>query len=460
MTYYAGGSSNFNEKTGQYGTKATKPTTFNTSAYNAAANAHQQAGTQMTPDEYASYGGNVADYGKLYGDTAWYRPDGGYTTKHSSYGELAKQHEQAGTQMTPWEAAKYGISQPQYANLYGSTAWYNPDGSKTANAPAWLQPATNPQVTKTLFPAYEDPNYVNTAVKFNPNYKLLDTKVGNVPQANFEAIDKVPGYQDYLPESIESSPLYQYQLKQGLGDLDKYMAAKGLNISGANAEAAQRLVSQLTAEESERIAQRASDQANRAERIGIANLNTKGLYDTTNVNNSLSRLLTQAKISSDEAAKMNDYRYNTALQNALMQTEAKQRKQDWEWNNALAKNSYNAGNADKLWNMQQFGATRADNLQQNKWNNLFDTLGLLTAQNPMNIASAGTENLANLLMQAAAASRGGGGGGGGGTAMPAMPAPPSGPNYSALAPFLANADYANNVGGANILANFFGSMFG
>jgi hypothetical protein len=456
MSYYAGGNSNFDEKTGQYKT-GTKP--FDSNAYNAAADKHYKAGTQMDPNEYASYGGNVADYGKLYGDTAWYTQDGGYTTKSPYYTDATKKHEQAGTQMDPWEAAKYGISQAQYGNLYGNTSWYNPDGSRTANAPTWLQPATNPQVTKTMFPKYVDPSYVSTKVNFNPNYQKLNTQVGDAPQVNFQAMDKVPGYQDYLPQSIESSPLYQYQLKQGLGDLDKYMAAKGLNISGANAEAAQRLVSQLTAEESERMAQRASDQANRAERIGIANLNTKGLYDTTNANNSLSSLLTQAKISSDEAAKMNDYRYNTALQKALFDQQAKQGRRDFEWNNAIAKNSYNAGNADKLINMQQFGANRADALQQNKWNNFFDTLGLLTAQNPMGMASAGTENLANLLMQAAAA-RGSGGGGGGssGAAIPPM-LPPSGPNYSNLAPFMAGADYSQNTGSANILANVFGSLF-
>lgn len=57
---------------------------------------------------------------------------------------------------------------------------------------------------------------------------------------------------DFMPKDITATPMYQFQKEQGMKDLNRLMAARGLTNSGAEIEANSKFLNQLGAQEAER----------------------------------------------------------------------------------------------------------------------------------------------------------------------------------------------------------------
>lgn len=76
-----------------------------------------------------------------------------------------------------------------------------------------------------------------------------------------------PGVEAFLPQNYEGSPLYQFQKKQGLGDLQALLAARGLTNSGAEIEANTKFLNQLGANEADRAQGIATNNADRLQQM-------------------------------------------------------------------------------------------------------------------------------------------------------------------------------------------------
>jgi len=250
----------------------TQPVINDWAAWDAASKAHERAGTQMTPQEAAKYGITTDQYSSLYKDQSWYNPDGSVTGKipygntlvnPQGFTEAAERHRLSGTQMTPSEAARYGISPQQYGQLYGSASWYDSAGNRTALAPKEdttripsifdadlaSQKFKNPEVWDMLFP---------TADTVNPeDYATAPTATPTIPNPKDMEINP------------EASPLYQWKKGEGLDEITKMMAARGLIKSGAEAATTRKFLANLLADETEQ--QRARNEA-QAEREATMNM--------------------------------------------------------------------------------------------------------------------------------------------------------------------------------------------
>lgn len=231
-------------------------------AWDAASKRHEQAGTQMTPQEAATHGITPEQYSSLYKEASWYNPDGSLTsnapygqsiTDQAGFTAAAERHRLAGTQMTPSEAARYGISPQQYGQIYGSASWYDSAGNRTALAPKEdttripsifdadlaTQKWKNPEVWEMLFPS---------ADTVNPeDYATAPIAAPTAPN---------PKNMEINPEA---SPLYQWKKGEGLDEITKMMASRGLIKSGAEAATTRKFLAQLLADESEQ--QRAQNEA-------------------------------------------------------------------------------------------------------------------------------------------------------------------------------------------------------
>lgn len=72
-----------------------------------------------------------------------------------------------------------------------------------------------------------------------------------------------PSVRSFEPKNYEGSPLYQFQRDQGLGALDKTLAARGLTNSGAELELKQKFLTDLGAREAEVARGYAQNEADR-----------------------------------------------------------------------------------------------------------------------------------------------------------------------------------------------------
>ena len=72
-----------------------------------------------------------------------------------------------------------------------------------------------------------------------------------------------PSSRIFEPQNYEGSPLYQFQKKQGLQDLERLYAARGLTNSGAELEGNSKFLNELGANESDRMMQVAQKDADR-----------------------------------------------------------------------------------------------------------------------------------------------------------------------------------------------------
>jgi len=68
----------------------------------------------------------------------------------------------------------------------------------------------------------------------------------------------------YEPKNFEGSPLYQFQKQEGMKDLEKLMAARGLTNSGAEVQANKDFLTQLNAQEADKQRGYAEQEAQRA----------------------------------------------------------------------------------------------------------------------------------------------------------------------------------------------------
>lgn len=73
----------------------------------------------------------------------------------------------------------------------------------------------------------------------------------------------LPGFRPFTEAGVEDSAIYQQQLKRGSEDLSEYLAAKGLQDSGAEIESQQDLIGQLRAQEAARVAETMRQDADR-----------------------------------------------------------------------------------------------------------------------------------------------------------------------------------------------------
>lgn len=71
---------------------------------------------------------------------------------------------------------------------------------------------------------------------------------------------------DFVPKTQEQDPIYNFQKTQGIDELDKYLAAKGLRQSGARDAAAAKFFGQLGADAYGRQMNTANNEADRYER--------------------------------------------------------------------------------------------------------------------------------------------------------------------------------------------------
>lgn len=76
-----------------------------------------------------------------------------------------------------------------------------------------------------------------------------------------------PNVRAFEPKNYEGSPLYQFQKKEGLKDLEKLMSARGLTKSGAEVEANSKFLSDVGAQEAQRQQGVAQQEADRLERM-------------------------------------------------------------------------------------------------------------------------------------------------------------------------------------------------
>lgn len=363
---------------------------FDAAGFAKIADEARRRGTQVTPQQYQQYGGNVGDYSQLYGNTAFYNPDGSYTDKapdfirnfnNTAFEAAQRRSEAAGTQITPQEWTGLGGRLEDYPLLYGQNAYYNPDGSFTSFGIS------------------------NDAASADPTTDILYPRLPElqVPDAQFDQLNTPAGYQDFLPQTIEDSPLFKYQLDRGGRELEQLMAARGLTGSGAELQANQDFLAQLLGEETERAANRAAADADRT--------------------------LTRDRANQE---------YNTGERNRLQQAAMQ---------NFLSQIGIDQAAADRLLGMQTDSANREERSRERAFSNLYDLLNLAAAQNPFNQAYQGLNQYASLLGIPT------GGGGGGGSSAPQIPIP-AGPAQDQVN--LAQAQF--NTDNSNALNNLIGGL--
>lgn len=97
---------------------------------------------------------------------------------------------------------------------------------------------------------------------------VATTPQGETPQPmGQDQAGTMKTYNDFLPADVQSSPMFNYRLKQGQQQLDARLAAQGLSGSGAQIRQDLDLVNGLTADETERAMNLAKGEADRYERI-------------------------------------------------------------------------------------------------------------------------------------------------------------------------------------------------
>lgn len=107
-----------------------------------------------------------------------------YTIKpfdNTGYQKAQKYHEQAGTQITPGEYTSFGGSLGNYAKNYGEGSWYNPDGSTTGKAPSYVRPAVqqDPNMAKNMelmFPKFRPANDYVPNPTDDPTFQWQDAQ--------------------------------------------------------------------------------------------------------------------------------------------------------------------------------------------------------------------------------------------------------------------------------------------
>ena len=442
--------------------------TFNQAGFTAAQQRTEQAGTQIDPFEYQSYGGSLDDYNQLYGATSYYNPDGSLTAagqaagikaatpsgyqafttpapapepyKPENFDEAGFQALQGttaaeGTQITPQQALSFGIPLSQYGNLYQNTSWYNPDGTLTANAPQWLRPEVAPDpAADILFPETTLPEFVDRTVQVGPS-----------PLAAFTPTTPSQSYRDFLPEDITATPLYEFQKQELLDELAKLHSARGLTNSGAELENNRRGLTQLLAEETERQRQAAEAQAIRQQERDIINTRLGTDVNALNVRNQLQQLLAQAGYDQDNIS----------------------REQELGLTRAALANTGATDIADRLLQLRLDTADRAERRDIDQFNRLMDLLDLQLSFNPMRYAVPATDALAGLygtegdIQAQYLPSLVGGSGGGGASAptVPVLPPLPAGPDYGAIDALGGLVDAGSNIETGNIFGNVLAGLF-
>lgn len=349
----------------------TQPVIKDYAAWGAASKRHEQAGTQMTPQEAATHGITADQYGSLYKDQSWYNSDGSLTanapygqsiTDQAGFTAAAERHRLSGTQMTPSEAARYGISPQQYGQIYGGASWYDSAGNRTALAP---------KEDTTRIPSIFDADLASQKFKNPEVWDMLFPSADTVNPEDYAtaapATLTIPNPKD-MEINPEASPLYQWKKGEGLDEITKMMAARGLIKSGAEASTTRKFLANLLADETEQ--QRTRNEA-QAEREATMNMSDADRRAAT-------------------AIKSDDRRADIATGNA-------DRTGVLDQASATSLLSTLRSELDR-W--QGMGETRA-NFQRlvgnDQYNKIFQTLSLLLNQDPSSGATAqGATLLGNL----------------------------------------------------------------
>lgn len=160
----------------------------------------------------------------------------------------------------------------------------------------------------------------------------------------------------YEPKNFEGSPMYKFQKEQGMKDLEKLMAARGLTGSGAEIQANSDFLAQLNASEAEKQRQYAQSDVERR-MSGLQNLAGIDLAD---------RKFNWDRSSSDLDRAMRQQEFLTGR-------DFNERRFDWEQKNT---------NIDRANALRQFEANRSDQAAGRNSNVLLGLLEL-ASRNPI-----------------------------------------------------------------------------
>jgi hypothetical protein len=228
---------------------------------------------------------------------------------HAAFTGAQKRTESLGTQITPDEFYSYaghqaGSPVPQslqntYSQLYKHTSFYNPDGSFTSKAPP----------SAIMFPRYQSPG-------------------------TYQAMQPAAKVEDFIPQNVQGSPLYEWQKQEGQKALAQLASARGYTNSGREQAGVSDLVSRLTAEETERVRQQAgvnaqSENARRSLNTQLGNEFTfKAAQDQNGYNQNQSNVFTNlATDSADRQERLGNTQFNRLMQ--VIQTMLGQSPYDW-----------------------------------------------------------------------------------------------------------------------------------
>lgn len=293
-------------------------------------------------------------------------------------------------------------------------------------------------VTDTLYPGEDEMKDTELFPDSKNYWQQMSGAYGNAPlyvgqgQNIGPTGDKslTPGLDAFLPQNYEGSPLYKFRLAEGQKALDRVMSARGLTTSGAEIDANQKMVNEISGEESDRLQRMSETEADRVERLRTGDANRRAQMENSELDRNF------------QGGQQN------AQRKAQMQLEA----------------------AGRLERIQQAESNRQMSREDAQWNRLMTLLDLQLSQNPMNWAADMTKQLGSLDVGQATAlasflkqnypkAIAGGGGGGSVPPPPFTPPGPSGPDTSMadILKIISGGSNRGNIG--NSISDLIGAFF-
>lgn len=191
----------------------------------------------------------------------------GFLQKQNGGPRIPKATPAAGT---PDPGTFTGLGRTGYGKgLHGSHKFNGP-----APTPNTIQPVTTPQAP---------PAAVTPPAATPPSQDQLETLF--------------PSTRMFEPQNYEGSPLYQFQVKEGLDQVSKSLAARGLTNSGAGIRAELNVPMMAAAQDTDRMTRIASENANRLESFQ----NNEALRQERAGNNQWDRMYSLAQLMAQQS---------------------------------------------------------------------------------------------------------------------------------------------------------------
>lgn len=151
---------------------------------------------------------------------------------------------------------RYGQAASRFKTLKPTSAGYNRYGAQIQDIGKRFGIDTTSVLGKNWKP-YQAPQAAPVAPPPQPGQSPMTSALMKAMASGMNTM------QAYEPRNYEGSPLYKFQKQQGLQDLEKLMAARGLTNSGAEVQANSNFLSELNANEAEKARQYADQAAQR-----------------------------------------------------------------------------------------------------------------------------------------------------------------------------------------------------